>query len=158
MPQKKTLEELAVPFVPLAAHLWARYGGRLPVVAQQNRNTRIKEMAATAGLTREVIKVRWVGGQLLETPGRFCDALSTPAARHIGADLLLVGSGGDRNLVEIGLGHVNFVYGYDSIYRYGPQLLAAWAHVLPGLTTVGSAENCQRSGDESQVLGTTLAA
>lgn len=158
MPQQKTLEELAVPFPPLAEHLWQRYAGRLPIVAQQNRNSRIKEMAAVAGLTREVVKVRWVGGKLLEKALPLCDALTTHAARHTGADLLLVGSGGDRNLVEIGLGHVNYVYGHDSIYRYGPQLLAAWAQSLTEITTVGKGEICQRSANNSTGEDTTLAA
>ena len=157
MPQQKTLEELAVPFPPRAAHLWARYAGALPVVTQQNRNTRIKEMAAAVGLAREVVKVRWVGGKMLETAGPLCEALSTNAARHTGADLLLVGAGGDRNLVEIGLGHVNSVYGHYSIYRYGPQLLAAWAKVLPGVATVGSGESCQRSVADSEPEDTILA-
>lgn len=149
MPQQKTNEELAVPFPPLAAQLWTHYAGKLPVVAQQNRNTRMKDMAVAVGLTREVVKVRWVGGKMHETVLPLHQALTSHAARHTGADLLLVGSGGDRNLVEIALGHVNYVYGHDSIYRYGPQLLQAWAQVLAGITSVGKGEICQRSSGNS---------
>jgi integrase len=157
MPQQKTTEELAAPFPPLAAALWRTYGGRLPIVSQQKRNARMKEMAAVVGLTREIIKVRWVAGQMHETPLPLCEALTSHAARHTGADMLLTGSG-DRNLVEIGLGHVNYVYGHDSIYRYGPQLLAAWAQVLAGITTVGSGEICQRQQPTSAPKSATLAA
>jgi integrase len=158
MPQKKTKEELAVPLCPLAAQLWEHYGGKLPVVTQQNRNTRMKDMAAAVGLTREVVKVRWVGGEMHETALPLCQALTSHAARHTGADLLLVGSGGDRNLVEIALGHVNHVYGHDSIYRYGPQLLAAWAQVLAGIDTVGRGGICQRQDGTSSPDDATLAA
>jgi len=145
MPQKKTREPFMLPFCELAAHLWRAYPRGLPVVAQQNRNTRMKDMAAAVGLTREVMKVRWVNEQPHETAMPLCQALTSHAARHTGADLILAGSGGDRNLVEIALGHINHVYGHDSIYRYGPQLLKAWDQVLAGIKSVGKGEICQRS-------------
>jgi integrase len=149
MPQKKTREPFMLPFCELAAQLWRAHPTGMPVVAQQNRNTRMKDMAAAVGLTREVMKVRWVNEQPHETPMPLCQALTSHAARHTGADLILAGSGGDRNLVEIALGHVNHVYGHDSIYRYGPQLLQAWDQVLDGMTSVGKGEICQRSAGNS---------
>lgn len=151
LPQQKTKEELAVPLPPLAESIWRRWVGKLPVVAQQNRNARMKDMAAAVGLTREIVKVRWVGGQMHEASLPLSEALTSHAARHTGADMILAGSG-DRTLVEIALGHVNYVYGHDSIYRYGPQLLKAWQQVLGPLASVGSAEICQRSSSTSSEL------
>lgn len=77
-------------------------------MAQQNRNTRMKDMAAV-GPTREVMRIRWVNEKPHETPLPLCQALTSHAARHTGADLVLAGLGGDRNLGEIALGHVNKV-------------------------------------------------
>ena len=153
LPQQKTKEELLLPLPPLAESIWRRCGGKLPIVAQQNRNSRMKDMAAAVGLEREIVKVRWVGQQMQETPLPLSQALTSHAARHTGADLVLAGSG-DRTLVEIALGHVNYVYGHDSIYRYGPQLLQAWARALGPLATVGTGENCQRLGETSPTEST----
>ena len=58
-------------------------------------------------------------------------AVTTHTARHTGAALLILGSEGDQTLKEIALGHVSAsVYGYDTLERYGPQLLQAWAVAL----------------------------
>ena len=44
----------------------------------------------------------------------------------------MLGSEGDQTLKEIALAHVSAsVYGYDTLERYGPLLLQAWAKVLP---------------------------
>ncbi|MCR5886692.1 site-specific integrase [Hymenobacter sp. J193] len=130
MPQKKTDEEVAVPLPPLGAAIWEKYAGRLPLVAQQNRNERLKHMAAVVGLNREFVSVRWVGGEMHETATPLSAVMTTHVARHTGADLLLIGSHGDRNLVEVALGHTRYTYGRDSIVRYGPSILDAWMRVL----------------------------
>ena len=63
--------------------------------------------------------------------------LTTHTARHTGAALLVLGSEGDQTLKEIALGHVSAsVYGYDTLERYGPLLLQAWAQVLPAWPAV----------------------
>ena len=46
--------------------------------------------------------------------------------------MLILGGEGDQTLKEIALGHVSdSVYGYDTLERYGPQLLQAWERILP---------------------------
>jgi len=49
--------------------------------------------------------------------------------RGPGADMIMLGSGGDTNLKEKALGHAD-VYGHDALERYGPALLKAWKTVL----------------------------
>jgi hypothetical protein len=62
--------------------------------------------------------------------------ITTHTARHTGADMLMLGSGGDSNLKEKALGHAG-VYGHDALERYGPALLDAWHRVLGAVGATG---------------------
>jgi len=116
---------------PAAAAIWQRYGGRLPLPSQQERNRRLKSLGRVAGLTREFVEVAFAGKARTEDVRPLYEVLTTHTARHTGAALLLLGSEGDQTLKEIALGHVSAsVYGYDTLERYGPLLLQAWEQVL----------------------------
>jgi len=130
--QNKTGEPVLIPLPPTAAGIWQRYGGQLPLTSQQERNRRLKQLGRVAGLTREFVDVGFSGKLRTEEVLPVYKALSTHAARHTGADMLILGGEGDQTLKEIALGHVSdSVYGYDTLERYGPQLLQAWERVLP---------------------------
>lgn len=130
--QEKTGEPVLIPLPPAAATIWQRYGGQLPLASQQERNRRLKYLGRAAGLTREFVEVGFSGKTRTEEVRPLYEVLSTHTARHTGAALLVLGSEGDQNLKEIALGHVSAsVYGYDTLERYGPQLLQAWERVLP---------------------------
>ena len=130
--QNKTGEPVLIPLPPAAASIWQRYGGQLPLASQQERNRRLKQLGRVAGLTREFVDVGFSGKVRTEEVLPVYKALSTHAARHTGADMLILGGEGDQTLKEIALGHVSdSVYGYDTLERYGPQLLQAWERILP---------------------------
>lgn len=129
--QQKTGEPVRLPLPPAAAAIWKKYDGRLPVLEQSTRAKRAKVLGQLAGLTREFVKVQFSGRTKIEDVGPLWKFLGTHAARHTGADLLVFGSEGDRNLKELALGHVMpSVYGYDSVERYGPAILDAWRVVF----------------------------
>lgn len=91
----------------------------------------MKQLGRVAGLTREFVDVGFSGKVRTEEVMPVYKALSTHAARHTGAGLLVLGSEGGQTLKEIALGHVSdSVYGYDTLERYGPMLLQAWERVL----------------------------
>ena len=130
--QQKTSEPVLIPLPPAAAVIWQRYGGRLPMPSQQERNRRLKLLGRVASLTREFVEVAFAGKARTEDVRPLYEVLTTHTARHTGAALLVLGSEGDQTLKEIALGHVSAsVYGYDTLERYGPLLLQAWAKVLP---------------------------
>ena len=125
--QQKTSEPVLIPLPPLAAAIWQRYEGRLPLVTQQKRNQRLKRIGQAAGLTREFVEVGFSGKQRSEQVRPLWEVLRTHTARHTGAALLVLGSEGDQTLKEIALGHVSAsAYGFDTLERYGPRLLEAW--------------------------------
>jgi integrase len=127
--QDKTTDEVRVPLPPLAATIWQRYEGRLPVLAQQYRNRHSKLLMERVGLTRDFVRVRFVNGVPIEEVLPLWQVVTTHTARHTGADMLMLGSGGNEDLKEKALGHAA-VYGHDALERYGPALLQAWANVL----------------------------
>jgi integrase len=130
--QQKTSEPVLIPLPPAAATIWHRYEGRLPLPTQQERNRRLKYLGRMAGLSREFVEVSFSGKNRTEHVRPLYEVLTTHTARHTGAALLVLGSEGDQTLKEIALGHVSAsVYGYDTLERYGPLLLQAWAAVLP---------------------------
>lgn len=134
--QQKTSEPVLIPLPPLAASIWQRYEGRLPLVTQQKRNQRLKRIGQAAGLTREFVEVAFSGKQRTEQVYPLWEGLSTHTARHTGAALLVLGSEGDQALKEIALGHVSAsAYGFDTLERYGPRLLEAWAVGLGPIPT-----------------------
>jgi nucleotide-binding universal stress UspA family protein len=57
--------------------------------------------------------------QVEEEPLPLWQAITTHTPRHSGADLVLLGSGGDQNLKEVTLGHLagGLVYAYDTLDR-----------------------------------------
>ena len=102
----------------------------------------MKQLARVAQLTRPFVRVQYVRGEATEEVLTLYKVITTHTARHTGADLLMLGSGGDSNLKEKALGHAG-VYGHDALERYGPALLQAWEKVLgapeknaPGLAEV----------------------
>ncbi|GAA4362263.1 hypothetical protein GCM10023185_30050 [Hymenobacter saemangeumensis] len=129
--QKKTGDQVRFPLPPLAASIWQAWQGKVPVIAQQNRNQYLKELAQLAGLDRTFLRVRFKKGEPVEEPRPLWQVITTHTPRHTGAELVLLGSGGDQNLKEVALGHLAgaSVYGYDRVERYGPLLLDAWAQV-----------------------------
>lgn len=127
--QAKTNDEVRLPLPPLAASIWAEYQGALPVVVQQYRNRHMKLLMARAGLTRDFVRVRFVLGVATEEVLPLWQVITTHTARHTGADMVMLGSGGNSDLKEKALGHAA-VYGHDALERYGPALLEAWQNVL----------------------------
>jgi integrase len=127
--QAKTGDEVRLPLPPLAAAIWRRYDGQLPVLAQQYRNRHMKQLMGRAGLTRDFVRVRYVQGMATEEVVPLWQVITTHTARHTGADMVMLGSAGDANLKEKALGHAG-VYGHDALERYGPQLLQAWEVIL----------------------------
>ena len=127
--QAKTGDEVRLPLPPLAAAIWRRYPGQLPVLAQQYRNRHMKQLMERTGLTRDFVRVRYVQGSATEEVVPLWQVITTHTARHTGADMVMLGSAGDNNLKEKALGHAG-VYGHDALERYGPALLQAWAAVL----------------------------
>jgi integrase len=127
--QVKTGDEVRLPLPPLAADIWRRYEGHLPVLAQQHRNRQMKQLMEHAGLTRPFVRVHYRQGTSSEEVVPLWQVITTHTARHTGADMVMLGSGGDSHLKEKALGHAG-VYGHDALERYGPLLLAAWQEVL----------------------------
>jgi integrase len=127
--QAKTGDEVRLPLPPAAATIWARYEGQLPVPTQQERNRRMKQLARVARLERPFVRVQYVRGEPTEEVLPLYKVITTHTARHTGADLIMLGSGGDSNLKEKALGHAG-VYGHDALERYGPALLEAWKKAL----------------------------
>jgi integrase len=127
--QDKTTDEVRVPLAPLAADIWRRYAGNLPVLAQQYRNRHSKQLMERVGLTRDFVRVRFVQGVPVEEVLPLWKVVTTHTARHTGADMIMLGSGGNSSLKEKALGHAA-VYGHDALERYGPALLEAWQNVL----------------------------
>ena len=129
--QEKTGEPVRIPLPPPAAAIWQRWGGQLPMPTQQERNRRLKLLGQAAGLTRDFVANSFSGKVRNEQVLPVWQAITTHTARHTGAALLILGSEGDQTLKEIALGHVSAsVYGYDTLERYGPLLLQAWAAAL----------------------------
>lgn len=129
--QEKTGEPVRIPLPPPAAAIWQRCGGQLPMPTQQERNRRLKLLGQAAGLTRDFVANSFSGKVRNEQVLPVWQAITTHTARHTGAALLILGSEGDQTLKEIALGHVSAsVYGYDTLERYGPLLLQAWAAAL----------------------------
>lgn len=130
--QAKTGDEVRLPLPPAAVAIWERMNsGAVPAAlpVQQERNRRLKQLARVAQLTRPFVKVHYVKGEPTEEVFPLYKVVTTHTARHTGADLVMLGSGGDSNLKEKALGHAG-VYGHDSLERYGPALLEAWENVL----------------------------
>ena len=127
--QEKTGEPVRVPLPPLAAAIWQHYGGQLPVHSNWTRNEAIRRVGEAAGLTREHLSVAFSGKVKHEALAPVWRALHTHTARHTGATLLVWASDGDQALKELALGHAA-VYGHDTLERYGPRILAAWAKVF----------------------------
>lgn len=127
--QAKTGDEVRLPLPPAAAAIWERYAGQLPMPVQQERNRRMKHLARVAQLERSFVRVQYVQGEPVEELLPLHKVITTHTARHTGADMVMLGSGGDSNLKEKALGHAG-VYGHDALERYGPALLRAWEAVL----------------------------
>jgi integrase len=106
------------------------------VKVQQHRNRYMKLLMERAGLTRDFVRVRYVQGEATEEVVPLWQVITTHTARHTGADMIVLGSGGDTNLKEKALGHAG-VYGHDALERYGPLLLKAWKIVL-GATEINA--------------------
>jgi integrase len=127
--QVKTGDEVRLPLPPMAVAIWAKYEGNLPVSVQQYRNRHMKLLMERANLTRPFVRVRYVRGEAIEEVVPLWQVVTTHTARHTGADMIMLGSGGDTNLKEKVLGHAG-VYGHDTLERYGPLFLAAWESLL----------------------------
>ncbi|MGI4867839.1 MAG: hypothetical protein ACRYFZ_28235 [Janthinobacterium lividum] len=140
--QVKTGDEVRLPLPPLAADIWTKYQGQLPVKVQQHRNRYMKLLMERAGLTRDFVRVRYVQGEATEEVVPLWQVVTTHTARHTGADMLMLGSGGDTNLKEKALGHAG-VYGHDALERYGPAMLKAWQTVL-GATELNAPKKLPR--------------
>lgn len=83
------------------------------------------------------MRVRYIAGQPTEEVLPFYKVITTHTARHTGADMIVLSSGGDQDLKECALGHAT-VYRRDRLERYGPLLLKAWERVLSTSETANS--------------------
>jgi integrase len=99
------------------------------VFAQQYRNRHSKQLMERVGLMRDFVRVRFVQGVPVEEVLPLWKVVTTHTARHTGADMIMLGSGGNSSLKEKALGHAA-VYGHDALERCGPALLEAWQNVL----------------------------
>jgi integrase len=100
--RKKT--KVKVALTPQALAIWARYEGKLPVMANQGMNELIKEAAEAAGLTRVISRVRQYSTKQVTERGPISEFITCHLARHTFATLLL---DGDASLGEVqdSLGH-----------------------------------------------------
>ena len=143
--QQKTDDDLRLPLSPQAAAIWERLDSRLFVPVQQYRNRHMKQFMELAGLSRTFMQVTYVANKPVEQVLPLWQVVTTHTARHTGADLIMLGSGGNSDLKEKALGHAA-VYGHDSLERYGTAV--KWAGRQ--LTPVGSFRRWQ-----SQVTSST---
>ena len=60
----------------------------------------MKQLARVAQLIRPFVRVQYVRGEAIEEVLPLYKVITTHTARHTGADLLMLGSGGDSNLKE----------------------------------------------------------
>ena len=88
------------------------------------------------------MRVRYVQSKATEEVVPLWQVVTMHTARHTGADMVMLGSGGDSNLKEKALGHAG-VYGHDALERYGPALLTAWKVVL-GATEINAPKPAPR--------------
>lgn len=77
--------------------------------------------------------MRYVQGKATEEVVPLWQVVTTHTARHTGADMVMLGSGGNSNLKGNVLDHAGG-YGHDALERYSPALLRA------GRTVLGSIE------------------
>lgn len=93
---------------------------------------------------REFVRVRFVKSKPVEEVLPLWRVVTTHTDRHIGADMLMLGSGSNSDQKELALGHREG-YGHDALECYGPALLSAWAAVLGQNATLGAnPENAPR--------------
>jgi hypothetical protein len=91
--QAKTGDEVRLPLPPLAAAIWHKYAGALPVTVQQYRNRHMKALMERAALTRPFVCVRYLRGEATEEVVPLWQAVNTHTARHTGADMVMLGAG-----------------------------------------------------------------
>lgn len=103
---RRNKRKVRVSLPPVAAEIWARYGGQLPVSCLQDFNRDIKKVARLAGIDRPILKVNYKGTERLERRGPLWEFISSHTARHTYATLLLDG-GADLGTVQMSLGHQN---------------------------------------------------
>ena len=139
--QSKTDMDVWGVMPPAAEAIWQRYQGQLPVVTNQERNRRIKEVAMRAKLNREVAITKFAGPVRNESVQPLRKVIASHMARHTGATFILQGSHGDRDLKEIALGHASDVYAPSDVYLYGPKILMAWQNVLSAPATESAPES-----------------
>lgn len=130
----KVAREVLVPLPPVAVAIGERYGWRLPLLSNQQRNLAIKEIAKRAGLIRAFNDMKISGGKIQNNYRPVHEVISTHTARHTGASLLLEGGDGDKSISGYMLGHGiksnTDIYAKDKARRVAPKVLAAWRAVL----------------------------
>ncbi|MGV3561625.1 site-specific integrase [Larkinella arboricola] len=87
--QEKGRRENLLPLSDLALEILNKYGGTLPLIASQNYNAFIKEVAKRAGLTRKVIDTQFRNGQRYDEEYFLHEYISSHTGRHTFAMLSL---------------------------------------------------------------------
>lgn len=136
----RTAKKVTVPLTALAAVIWERYEGKLPVPSNQKMNTYIKEVAQLAGLDRPILQVRRKGTANIERRGPLWEFITCHTARHTFGTLVLEG-GAALTDVQDSLGHSDI----KSTRRY-----AKTREKQRHQATMSSFDNLSRTHTDSQ--------
>jgi integrase len=132
--QGKTGNDAAVPLPPIAVKIGERRGWRFPARTWQQRGDWIKEIAQSAGLTREWDDRLITGGKVVHNWRPIWQVIGTYTARHTAGTLLKQVSNGNKALAKLVLGHaeedVTDRYAKDKARLLAPAVLDAWRAVL----------------------------
>jgi hypothetical protein len=88
----------------------------------------MKLLMERLGFTRAFVRVCYVQGEAQRGGSAALAGGHHAHGRYTGADMIMLGSGGDTSLKEA-LVHAG-VYGHDALKSYSPALLKAWKTVL----------------------------
>ncbi|WP_223653191.1 phage integrase SAM-like domain-containing protein [Hymenobacter psoromatis] len=132
--QGKTGNDAAVPLPPIAVKIGERRGWRFPARTWQQRGDWIKEIAQSAGLTREWDDRLITGGKVVHNWRPIWQVIGTHTARHTAGTLLKQVSSGNKALAKLVLGHaeedVTDRYAKDKARLLAPAVLDAWQKIL----------------------------
>lgn len=132
--QGKTGNDAAVPLPPIAVKIGERRNWQFPARTWQQRGDWIKEIAQSAGLTREWDDRLITGGKVVHNWRPIWQVIGTHTARHTAGTLLKQVSNGNKALAKLVLGHaeedVTDRYAKDKARLLAPAVLDAWRKVL----------------------------
>jgi site-specific recombinase XerC len=102
--QMKTKKELFIPLNMKAVEIFEKYNFKLPIIAQQEKNARIKVIAKKAGIDSIVSRLVYHGSKRVESDAEKWSLITTHTARRSYGRRYME-SGGDINQLRDLLGH-----------------------------------------------------